>query len=233
MDIKFENIAEWGKLHRKIKNNRGWFYEQPSQDTIDGYRVQMFTLDKIAKQDSVHNLEVLKQKARDISASVLIVKGTEIQFVGTDYDAYMSLNDEKWMDRYRKAMDSGKFYYSKPFWTHSGSDLNFHTFSLYAYGSDSIFALAPQKGFYDVEKDCKVTNRKQQIEKLWDLGWVSRRGRPVSVGNEKYSGSREEIVEITKLANSMWSRRNESEVAKKICSCYTSINRDFCWPGSW
>ena len=48
MDLEFKNLAEWGKLSRKLKNNRSFFWSRPSEDEIAGWRLQMFTCDKEA-----------------------------------------------------------------------------------------------------------------------------------------------------------------------------------------
>lgn len=234
MELEYENLAQWGKLHRKIKNNRNSWWAKPSQDEVDGWKLQMFTVDKESKLESKRNLEVLKAKAREIEAPLLIIKGDNIQFAGTRLAVTVNdLSNEDWMNRLSEFFDRQNYYYSKPFWTHHESDQDTHAYSLYGYGSDAIFARSPQTGFYLVDEDRKVTDRKEQIQLLWDLGFVARRGRPVSVGWERHSGSTDEIAMITRQAKEMWHRRGHSEVADKICSIYTSINRYYAWPGNW
>ena len=234
MRLEFKNLAEWGKLSRKLKNNRSFYWSKPTEDEVAGWRLQMFTVDKDAKEESRTNLERLKEKAKDVGAPVLIVKGDNVQLVGTDYAVSAAeLMDQDWFDEISEFFDRKNMYYSKPFWTHHESDSGTHTFSLHGYGTDAIWARAPQTGFYLVDEDRKVTDRREQIQSLWDLGYVARRGRPVSVGWERHSGSPEEIAMITRQANQMWHRRGHSEVADKLCSIYTSINRYYAWPGSW
>jgi len=234
MDLEYKNLAEWGKLHRKLKNNRNSWWTKPSQDEVDGWKLQMFTVEKEAKQESARNLDRMKEKAQEIEAPVLVVKADNVQFIGTEYAVpTTSLVSEDWMNGINEFFDSKNYYYSKPFWTHHESSQDTHAFSLYGYGSDALFARSPQTGFYLVEEDRKVTDRREQIQLLWNLGFVARRGRPVSVGWERHSGSPEEVAMITRQANDMWHRRGHSEVADKICSIYTSINRYYAWPGSW
>ena len=234
MDLEFQNLAEWGKLSRKLKNNRSFYWSKPTEDEIASWRLQMFTCDKEAKQESARNLDRLKEKAEEIEAPVLIVKGDNIQLVGSELSITTSdLVDQEWIDRVADYFDRKKYYSSKPFWTHHESSCGTQAYSLHTYGADATFARAPQTGFYLVEEDRKVTDRKEQIQILWDLGYVARRGRPVSVGWERHSGSTEEIAMITRQAKEMWHRKGHSEVADKICSIYTSINRYYAWPGSW
>lgn len=234
MDLEFQNLAEWGKLHRKIKNNNRSWWTKPSEDKIAGWRLQMFTCDKEAKLESIRNLDRMKQKAEEIEAPVLVVKGDNIQLVGTELAVTPTeLVDQEWIDRVTEYFDKRNYYSSKPFWTHHESSLGTQAYSLHTYGSDATFARSPQTGFYLIDEDRKVTDRREQIQLLWDLGFVARRGRPVSVGWERHSGSPEEIAMITRQAKDMWHRRGYSEVADKICSIYTSINRYYAWPGSW
>ena len=234
MYLEFQNLAEWGKLHRKLKNNRSFYWSKPTEDEIASWRLQMFTVDKDAKAESVRNLAVLKDTAKDIGAPVLIVKGDNVQLVGTDHAVSTNdLVDQEWDDELGEYFDRKNMYRIKPFWTHHESDCDTHTFSLHGYGLDAIWARAPQTGFYLVDEDRKVTDRREQIQTLWNLGYVARRGRPVCVGYERHSGNREEVAMITRQANTMWHRRGHSEVADKICSIYTSINRYHAWPGSW
>ena len=234
MHLEYRNLAEWGKLSRKIKHSRSHYWTKPSQDDVNGWRLQMFTVEKEAKHESKRNLDQLKQKAEEIDAPILIVKGNNVQLVGTEYSVPTTdLINQEWMDEISEYFDRKNFYSSKPFWTHHESSYGLQAYSLYTYGADALFARSPDTGFYLISEDRKVTDRREQIQLLWDLGFVARRGRPVSVGWERHSGSCEEIAMITKQAHEMWHRRNHSEVATKICSIYTSINRYYAWPGSW
>ena len=59
------------------------------------------------------------------------------------------------------------------------------------------------------------------------------RGRPPTVATIRWSGTREELEELTQLAERHGSRYNRSDVAKKIWSAYNSISRYAAWPGTW
>ena len=234
MNLQYKNLCEWGKLHRKLKDvNRGWHWNKPSSDEIEGWRLQMFTCEKNAKEESEHNLQQLKAKAQEIESPVLILKGNEIIFAGTEYAvASTDLTSDEWLDDF-EANRKSKYYSARPFWTHQVSEYDRHEFSMSAYGSDYIFTRPPQCGFYLVDEDKKLTNRREQIQTLWNLGFVARRGRPITVGNVRHCGTPSDVQLATDLAQRFWKRRCDSEVAKKACQIYTSINRDFCWPGSW
>jgi len=235
MHLEFENLIEWGRARRKVKNLRGgFFFNKPSQDELATWQLQMFTADKQSKLESERNLEQLKKKATELEMPVLVVRSNEIQFVGTDMAVAMTdLYDEEWMYQIQDYFEKRNNIFAKPFYSHNETSLGMHAYTMYCYGHDACFARSPQLGFYSVAEDRKITDRREQIQMLWDLGFVARRGRPVGVGSERHSGSPEEVAEITRLANKHWHRRGHSEVADKICSAYTSINRYFAWPGSW
>ena len=235
MNLEYKNLIEWGKARRKVKNLRGgFFFNKPSQDEIDTWQLQMFTADKQSKAESERNLDQLKQKAEELDMPVLVVRSSEIQFVGTQTAvATTDIYSEQWIQRITDYFDNNRSYFGKPFCTHTVTDQETHAYTMYCYGHDACFARSSQTGFYNIEQDRKVTDRREQIQMLWDLGFVARRGRPVGVGLERHSGSTEEVAEITRLASKHWHRRGRSEVADKICSAYTSVNRYYAWPGSW
>ena len=53
MKLQFKNIKKWGDLHRKVKSRRhSWFSDQEDQS---GVKVQLFTVDKPAQEESHRN----------------------------------------------------------------------------------------------------------------------------------------------------------------------------------
>lgn len=234
MKLEYQNLCQWGKLKRKLNRKSHNFFYSPNEDDIAGWKLQMFTLEQEAKRESESNLERVKEQANALECPIVVLRDTEVQFIGSNYAvATTDLCDQEWIDRLVEYSDKQGCYASRPFWTHNENDLGNHGYTLYAYGSNHMWARSPQTGFYLVDEDRKVTDRREQIQILWDLGFVARRGRPVGIGPERHCGSREEIALITSQANKLWHRRGHSEVADKICSIYTSINRYYAWPGSW
>jgi hypothetical protein len=68
---------------------------------------------------------------------------------------------------------------------------------------------------------------------MWALGFAAHRGRPLSIAKIRWTGSRQELELATQLAEQHWDRRRTSDVARKLCSVFTSINRYAAWPGAW
>jgi len=81
MHLEFNQITQYQSVKTRIKNN-GYSRYGMNQDDVSGLRVQMFTLEKIAKEQSQINLEQIFQKAKLYKIPTVIVKPQTIQFVG-------------------------------------------------------------------------------------------------------------------------------------------------------
>ena len=230
MKLEFKNIKQWGDLHRKVKSRRhSWFFN--NEDT-DGLRVQLFTVDKPAQEESVANLEVLKEVCRTFNVPYLICKPTQIQLIGHNARiGELDLMSKEWAEDLNEFFHE-KWYYT-PHWTTFENEIGYFKQELTGVYGEALWMRSPQTGFYDIKNDRKVTDRKEQIRTLWDIGFVSKRGRPIVAADQRWSGSTEEIRQLTDLAATMQYRKNESEVANKIMQAYNVINRDNCWPGHW
>lgn len=229
MNLHFENLREWGIVHRKLQRQVRWnsFFVDHSDPA--GLRVQEFTLDKPARDESTHNLQELLTFCRSMNVPVLVGKANSIQLVGHEYQIpETDLLDEQCRDR---ISDEGLSYY-RPRWTHFCSETDHWCQQLYGFG-DNLWLRSPEIGFYDVESGTKITDRKQQIEMLWGLGFVSRRGRPVSAATESACGTPSDVVALTNLAQQMRKKSYRSDVAKRVNGVYNSTRRYFCWPGNW
>ena len=230
MNLHFKNIKQWGDLHRKVKSRRhSWFHD--NEDT-NGIKVQLFTVDKPAQEESQANLEILKEFCRTFGVPYLICKPTKIQLVGHnarigDADLMSEEFDAELKDVFHE-----KWYYS-PHWTTVENEIGYYKQELTGVYGEALWMRSPQTGFWDINHNKKITDRKLQIRNLWDLGFVSKRGRPISVADERWCGSPDEIRDLCSLASTMQYRKNESEVASKIMQAYNVINRDNCWPGHW
>jgi hypothetical protein len=230
MNLHFKNIKQWGDLHRKVKSRRhSWFHD--NEDT-NGVRVQLFTVDKPAQEESQANLKTLKEFCRTFGVPYLICKPTKIQLVG--HNARIGDSDLMSKEFYEELQDNfqQKWYYS-PHWTTFENEIGYYKQELTGVYGEALWMRSPQTGFWDIKKDEKITDRKLQIRTLWDLGFISKRGRPITVADERWSGSPEEIRQLTNLAATMQYRKHESEVASKIMQAYNVIHRDNCWPGHW
>ena len=229
MNLQFENLREWGIVHRKLQRQTRWnsFFVEHSDPA--GLRVQQFTLDKPAAEESKHNLQELLTFCRTMDVPVLVGKANSFQLIGHQYQiSETDLLSESCNTRIADAELS--FY--RPRWTHYCSETGHWCQQLYGFG-EHLWLRGPEIGFYDTESGKKITDRKQQIEMLWNLGFVSRRGRPVTAASESACGTPSDVVAITNLARTLGGRRHQSDIAKRAVSLYNSTRRYFCWPNNW
>ena len=229
MNLHFENLREWGKVHRKLQRQVRWnsFFVEHSDPS--GLRVQMFTLDKPAGEESKHNLQELLKFCKAMDVPVLVGKASSFQLVGHQYQIPET---DLLSESCRERIADEELSYYRPRWTHYCSETGHWCQQLYGFG-EHLWLRSPEIGFYDVESGKKITDRKQQIETLWSLGFVSRRGRPVSAANESACGSPSDIISLTNLARQMQEKRWQSDVAKRIVGVYNSTHRYYCWPNNW
>ena len=234
MDLAFRDITQYESIRTKIKN-QGYGRYGMSHEDIAGLKVQLFTLTKTAAEQSKINLEQILETARKRNIPTVVVKPQLIQFIGHDFfvdpDGILGEPD---LAQFKD--DDALRWANSPRWREETSSRGHYMLELGGYFSH-YWAQSPHCGYYQrnhLGTDYnKITHRKTQIQELWDWGWPARRGRPVHVGFECYSGSTHEIECLTDMAAQMWTRQRSSEVAKRACANYRSINKEYALPGNW
>ena len=93
------------------------------------------------------------------------------------------------------------------------------------------FAVKEHAGVYDCATGEKITNRREIIQRMWNLGFASQRGRPLTVARNVWSGTRQDLVRAEEIYNEF--RGKNTDPARKLCSVYTSAARHYAWPGTW
>lgn len=190
-------------------------------------RMVMFTTESRAQEESAMNLEHFKVLAREYNMRYLIVNRVKIQFLGTDHLELLrqSIRRDAWYEQYKKEHDREPDISTDV--TEIGGVLH-----LRAYNHGLM--LKEQYGVYDLEKNRRIKNREEIIRSFWEYGFATWRGRPPSVAQLRWSGPREHLEDLTRLADRYWKYDNgRNEVARKIVSAYRSINRYAAWPGAW
>jgi hypothetical protein len=230
--IQFRNIIAYMEARSRLRRNSYWGY---NQNTRDSDRLLAFTTERDARLESVANREFIMNQARALGAGIAIIKPEIVQLAGMpERVAHRRAFGNGTFDElelYAQEHDKGSYWIPKE--TDSQvSDRGFHTTTLRAFGPGS-WVTHEDQGFYDAITGEKITNRREQIERLWDLGFASRRGRPVHVAQERWSGSREELEMLAEMAEQVWDRYHTSEMARKMVAAYRGINKYVAWPGSW
>ena len=236
MYLDVNDVTEYYQLKESLRFSYS-NYKRLDNEEIATAKLKAFTLEKRAKDQSRENLKQIFECASQLRIPVVIVKQQVLQFAGhSSYISSTNILDEEAIDQLKDGDDSARRWSGGPRWREERSSYGIHLLDLSGYFTAS-WALNNECGYYTfdhrVNEYIKITNRHQQIQQLWDFGWPARRGRPVSIGYERHSGSRDELDDLTKFAKSLETRRTSSEVAKRAVANYRSINREYAWPGSW
>lgn len=226
--IQYQTIYEMLKAQRRLKKGYRW---RSDDHTAESDRLLTFTLGPQAQRDSQGNLQALLAAARDHGMSLVILRDHKMQVAGTG-DAESVINqvfDRDWLRGFNEWMDSVK-YPTGAMLEDSGRG-QWGGFRTYRH----CFCLGEHQGVYEVATGRRITNRREIIERYWNLGFAAWRGRPATIAELRWSGTREELTELTELADRYWhrGRHGDTEVSKKIVSAYRSINRYAAWPGAW
>jgi hypothetical protein len=225
--LKYLSVYAINDARERLHYNR---YNKPwanSHHTRDGDMLMVFSETSRAVADSRENFDNLMSVAQKTGSELLIITRHKIQFLGQTQSNIIQQQvlPQTWVEEFQEWTDT-----TRPM------DLDVQL-------SESecatlrpwrnCFTLKENQGIFEVRTGERLTNRRNIIERFWDQGFASWRGRPLTVASICWSGSRDELQEITYLADRYWNRRHTSDVAKKICSAYTAINRHAAWPGAW
>lgn len=223
--IRSENIKPYSDARERHRYDR--YQWRNDGYTRESDRLTMFTTESHAREESLLNLEHFKTLGRTFGARYFVVNRTKFQFLSEHDTDYIrnSIIDENWYKTYKEEHTYGGDFSSDK--TDLGNALHLR---MYDHG---LF-LKEHYGVYDLNDDRRVKNRESIIERFWEYGFATWRGRPPTVAQLRWSGPREHLEDLTSLANRYWKHDNgRNDVAKKICSAYRSINRYAAWPGSW
>jgi hypothetical protein len=228
--IKYHSISEAHAVQHRLKRNS---YGRPwgeTEHTRASDQLILFTLKPQALADSAHNLELVLNVAREHDQDLVVLKPHEIQVAGRGWEHLEQVNDrlypESWKQQHQTWLETSATVDAVIHSTGHGRCSEFYTYR-------PSLVMQQHQGVYDVATGQRLTNRNQIIDRMWQLGFAARRGRPLSIARQRWSGNREELELIAQLAEQHWDRQFKSDVARKIISTYRSINRYCAWPGAW
>lgn len=229
--LAYETIYQVARADSRIRRdhyNNMWYRDAAHNEEAD--RLTMFTFGEQARLDSAANLAQTLETAGKYGARLVVFKPQQIQMAGgREFDpdcAGSDLFPVKWCQEYEKWVDTLVPQRPVTQISNYGSSTEFYIYR-------HCFALREHQGVYDVESGKRLTNRREIIERIWDLGFATQRGRPPSIARIRWTGSKDELLEITALADRHWGRYHTSEAARKMVTPFRSINRYAAWPGSW
>lgn len=222
--LAYQNIYATHDAQERLRRDYRW---NSGGHTRDSDTMLMFTIGTKAEEDAVNNLNFLMTIGKKHGATHLVLHDNRIQFLAHDADNQLEqdLLPKEWVKEYNDWTDSRQL----DFTVQNSGQGYCHSFRSWRHS----FATRKTHGIYDLTTGVRLTNRQEIISRIWDHGFATWRGRPLSVASIRWSGSREELEDLTRIADRYWHRRHQSDMAKKMCSAYTAINRYAAWPGAW
>jgi len=219
--ILYREISDNLRARRVLKSSR-W-----NTDGVTQARMVEFTTSKTVVEHSQHNLKWLLDCARDSKVDVLVITPNRVQMLGESTSLAMTRAfPAAWQDEYREWNEISAMIFPRREILETGE-----CSSLYLY-RDCV--TEPRTaGVYEVATGRRMTNRQEIIDRFWSWGFPARRGRPLTVGQIRWSGTREELQEAEALYYRHYLRRDTTDVAKKICQVYITAVRDYAWPGNY
>ena len=222
--LKYENIHAVSEAQDRL---RGGGYRWQHTHTKEADALLLFTCETKAIEDAEHNLQSLLALGCRHGATHLILHANKVQFLShsTDNGIEQELITPEWKQAYLEWTGHSNIEFTIE---DSGQGVC-HSFRPWR----RAFATRSTHGIYDLSTGQRIKNRQEIIERIWAHGFAAWRGRPLSVAAIRWAGTKEELEDLTAIADRYWKRRFKSDMAKKMCSAYTSINRYCAWPGAW
>lgn len=230
--LSYQTIYNVNQAAMRIKRDR---YDNPwhqnDGNSRDGDEMQLFTFSKQATADSLANLDRCLNLAQQQGMDLLVITPSRLQIAGDGKNnktqkVLSRLIPKDWLIAYNDWLQSTSDVRPSLENSSHGEYVEFYTYR-------KSLCVQEHQGVYDVATGQRIKNRREIIQRMWDLGFAAHRGRPLALARSRWAGDREELEVITALADKYWNRRHSSEAAKKMVSAYTSINRYCAWPGAW
>lgn len=226
LKLQYRTLYQFISAQEKMKR-LPWARHNDDQEKSN--RMLLWTLGPEATKESKENFDHCMELAQWAKAQYVVIHQNKLQFLGHNLcdDLNKVLRDRAWTKSYTDWLNH---YSVGPSIDTDSSGISHCThFSIYR----SCLALKEQMGIWHVASRQRLTNRQQIIETIWDHGFATWRGRPYSVARLKWTGNKDDLTDATALYDKYVARYKTSNVAKKIVSAFTSINRYAAWPGAW
>ena len=207
-------LAAQGRLGRKVD----YEYWPNQSHSRDADRMVVFTIGAKADADAASNLAYLLDLGRRHNCAYLMLDAHKVQFLAKQIqnNIEQEMVPSAWRKEYL-AWCGKEYRLGLEFCIEDSGQGVLH----YFLPVRRVFATKNTRGFYDIASGIKLTNRRKIIECIWEYGFTTRRGRPVSVGSIELSGSTRQELEAlrSKEPPYNWPRK--------------ALSRYYTWPGAW
>ena len=231
--LEIQNIHAYNDAGERLRRR---YYNWITGDGAEARRTDTlteFTFRTHALLDSSANLENLLELGRTAGVSLLVFKPRTVQFVAPAdavTAAWHTVFSESQLHEWEQTLAT------------RGNNVYYSTFATWcdntnAGSASSVthylapFAVKEHAGVYDCDTGDRITDRRAVIQRVWDLGFACKRGRPLTVARTAWSGSREDLVRAEEIYDEF--RDNHSDPARKLRAVYNTAARHYAWPGTW
>jgi hypothetical protein len=227
MHLETKDISLYTKVTHRLKNGR--YYRNFDEDRA-GLQLQQFTAQKSAQEHSVQNQKEILWRAQALFIPTVLITPKTIQFMGNE----AVVADEIMTEKQLKSFDTPDNHWSRSTWRSEVSDQGVECLEL-NLNYESYAVLPSEQGFFQFKdnKFERIKNRYTQIETLWNYGFASKRGRPLTVGRTSHSGTKREIVQLVDWLKRLKQINSGSEIKYKVQQIYNTLNRHYAWPEHW
>ena len=229
--LDIQNIHTYNEALARL--GRRYYWPNDAEESRKSDQLVTFTFRTHAMLDSSANLENLLAVAQESGVALLFVKPKTVQFLGlagSPTQAFAQAFSDQWQAAATKIIHRGANHggdFTSWFETSDQGDVK----SITHY--QAPFLMQEHAGVYDCATGDRIKNRREVIQRAWDLGFACQRGRPLMVARQRWSGSRQDLVRAEEIFNEFYLRRDRSDPARKLCQVYTSASRHYAWPGTW
>ena len=227
MHLETKDISLYTKVTHRLKNGR---YYRNFEEERAGLQLQQFTAQKSAQEHSVQNQKEILWRAQALFIPTVLITPKIIQFMGNE----SVIADEIMTEKQLKSFDTSENHWSRSTWRSEVSDQGVECLEL-NLNYENYAVLPSEQGFFQFNdnKFERIKNRYKQIETLWNYGFASKRGRPLTVGRTNQSGTKTEIIQLVDWLKRLKQINSGSEIKYKVQQIYNTLNRHYAWPEHW
>ena len=227
MYLQTKDVSLYSKVTHRLKHGRHY---RGFEQEFEGLKLQQFTVQKAAQDQSVQNQKEILWRAQALNIPTVLITPKVMQFIGNNDVG----TDEIMTDEQLKKFDTSENHWCRSSWRSEVSSEGYECLEL-NLNYENYAVLPSEQGFFKFKdnKFERIKNRHTQIEMLWDYGFPSKRGRPLTVGRTSHSGTKLEIVQLVAWLEKLRMLNSGSEIQYKTQQIYNTLNRHYAWPEHW
>ena len=232
--MRIDRVTQFIDAYNRVHGKSWWYNGAGGTASMDAARLALFTLGDYPAEDSAQNVNELIDVAANYNHKFLVVTRDFAQFVGGDPipDRVLFTNEFK-----KNIVAVTRYPNDSTFELKRQTSSEFAHCATFRPSWYVNIAVPAHRGVYNVKTGERIADRRQVIQHFWDMGFITRRGRPLSVASDSVGATREEIIrlgnEYERVQHDMKIDGISTEYRRRIRTTYNAISKDCAWPGVW